>query len=440
MSITNSIALLLNIQDKNIVIEENSIKKIMIKGVNSFVVAAKLSFAPTCCPNCACVYNNHMIHKHGGKRSRVKLPEVSKTPTYLNLFKQRFLCHHCKTTFFNSTTIVKPRCFLSNNTKHSIALDAKQKSSEKDIAYRNNVSHMTVNRIINTFYDYEHIRRSHLPQHLCFDEFKSVKASEGCMSFIFMNAMNGQIIDIVEDRRLSKLTEYFRLYTHEARAKVMTITIDMYSPYMTLIKTMFPNACIITDKFHTVQLISRSLNKTRIKVMNENKQYYNKLKRYWKLLLKNYNDLDDNEYKKYRCFKQLMRENDIVNFLIDTDETLRATYEVYQRLLSAIKEQSQDKLSAILKEAHDDVSSYMQTSLSTLRQYKEYIDNSFTHPFTNGRLEGTNNLIKVIKRIAFGYRSFYHFRIRILVISNDLSKKKKQESKKARDSLLSPAL
>ena len=40
----------------------------------------------------------------------------------------------------------------------------------------------------------------------------------------------------------------------------------MYSPYVSLIKKMFPNAKIIIDKFHLTQLISRSLNKTRIMI------------------------------------------------------------------------------------------------------------------------------------------------------------------------------
>lgn len=38
-----------------------------------------------------------------------------------------------------------------------------------------------------------------------------------------------------------------------------------------------------------------------------------------------------------------------------------------------------------------------------------------TH-YTNGVIEGIYNQIKVIKRIAFGYRSFYHFNARTLMI------------------------
>lgn len=37
---------------------------------------------------------------------------------------------------------------------------------------------------------------------------------------------------------------------------------------------MFPNANIIIDKFHLTQLISRSLNKTRIMTMKKHKQHH----------------------------------------------------------------------------------------------------------------------------------------------------------------------
>ena len=60
---------------------------------------------------------------------------------------------------------------------------------------------------------------------------------------------------------------------------------------VSLIQKMFPNAKIIIDTFHLVQLISRSLNKTRIRAMKSNKAAYNKMKRYWKLILKDRNEL-----------------------------------------------------------------------------------------------------------------------------------------------------
>ena len=64
------------------------------------------------------------------------------------------------------------------------------------------------------------------------------------------------------------------------------------------------------------------------------------------------------------------------------------------------------------------VSDYMKTSINTFIKYKDYIKNSLTYNYTNGVLEGINNIIKVLKRIAFGYRSFLHFKNRILITHN----------------------
>ena len=138
-----------------------------------------------------------------------------------------------------------------------------KKRSEKDIALDNNVSPNTVERVMDSYYNIQRLYKNYLPKVLSFDEFKSVKSADGAMSFHLCNGLTGQTIDIVEDRRLSSLLKYFSYYSHKARSKVKFIVIDMYSPYISLIKTMFPNAQIIIDKFHLVQLVSRSLNKAK---------------------------------------------------------------------------------------------------------------------------------------------------------------------------------
>ncbi|HLR51887.1 MAG TPA: transposase [Candidatus Avamphibacillus sp.] len=73
---------------------------------------------------------------------------------------------------------------------------------------------------------------------------------------------------------------------------------------MNAIRLLFPQAKIIIDCFHLVQLISRAMNKMRIRVMNalrtsngEDMNKYRRLKRYWRLLLKYKKDLSYTEYK-----------------------------------------------------------------------------------------------------------------------------------------------
>ena len=189
----------------------------------------------------------------------------------------------------------------------------------------------------------------------------------------------------------------------------------MYSPYISLIKKMFPNAQIIIDTFHLVQLISRSLNKTRIRAMKSNKAAYNKMKRYWKLILKDRNELDYSKWKRYTCFPNLMTEIDVVNYILDQSIELKTTYYKYQELLQSIREKDYDNFLYAINNVNNSISDYMKTSIKTLTEFKDKIYNTFNNNYHNGYIEGNNNFIKVLKRIAFGFRSFKRFKARIMI-------------------------
>ena len=52
--------------------------------------------------------------------------------------------------------------------------------------------------------------------------------------------------------------------------------------------------------------------------------------------------------------------------------------------------------------------------LHTLDNWREEILNYFDYPITNGFVEGKNNRIKTMKRMAYGYRNMANSRLRIL--------------------------
>lgn len=405
---------MLELKDNNIKFYNNFYYKEKIKNVVHKIFEGYLSYKPLCCNKCGVLFDDK-FEKHGFIVSNIKIPDVSGFKSILRLHKQRYLCKHCGKAFTLKTNICDFGCFISNNTKHKIAVDLMEKRSEKDIAKANNVSPNTVERVMDSYYETIKIYKNFLPKVLSFDEFKSVKSADGAMSFHLCNGESGQTIDIVEDRRLYSLLKYFARYSHKARASVKFIVIDMYSPYISLIKAMFPNAKIIIDKFHLAQLISRALNKTRIKVMNLDKQNYNKLKRYWRLFLKDRNELDFSKWQKFTCFPNLITERDIVDYMLSQNVELKETYSIYQCLLSAFKEKDFDAFINILNTEHHLISSYMKTSLNTLKEFKDNIFNTFNNPYHNGFIEGNNNFIKVIKRIAFGFRSFRRFKARIMI-------------------------
>lgn len=159
-----------------------------------------------------------------------------------------------------------------------------------------------------------------LPQHLSIDEFKSVKNVLGSMSFLFLDAQNHRLIDVVEDRRKDHLIDYFMRYPKDSRYSVKTVTMDMYSPYIEVVKACFPKAQIVIDRFHIVQHLNRALNSFRIRVMNDihtkNPTDYRKLKKQWKLLLKNEWELDFTDYQTHRLYDGLMTERMMVDYLL----------------------------------------------------------------------------------------------------------------------------
>ena len=152
MSHNHSIRNLLNIKDKNIKFDENFCSEEIIKNVKSKVFYGILTYQPQACYSCGHIFDEQII-KHGFKTSVIKMPSISGYHTYLKLKKQRYFCKHCQSTFTLKTNVVAKNCCISNNTKVAIALNAKDKISEKDIAKNHNVSHATVNRVIDSFYD-----------------------------------------------------------------------------------------------------------------------------------------------------------------------------------------------------------------------------------------------------------------------------------------------
>lgn len=431
MSTSNFITNLLQLKEKNITFSDefSTIKK---KDVLYKVINATLSYIPSFCPVCGCINEHHSIIKHGTKSSDIKLLPFNGEPLILRLRKQRFLCHECNQTFSAKTNIVEPKCYISKQVKLHIINNLRLKISEKDIAYMNFVSHSTVSRAIDNSFSEFIPDPNYLPAHLMFDEFKSTKDAKGAMSFIFADADTHQIIDIVENRQLPHLTQYFGKYTKEARDKVESVCIDMYSPYISLIESTFKNAKIIVDRFHIVQLLTRALQKTRIETMKDystRSMEYKRLKRYWKLLLKDKDSLNRTVFKHTVHFKNWVSQQTIVDTTLSVNETLKNSYKAYQTILKDVSNKNKLLMQSHLKELLDtDISDPMKTAIKTLLKYFKYISNSLGYEYSNGPIEGLNNYIKVIKRIAFGYKSFVHFRNRILISKNLLLPLKKYQA------------
>ena len=117
------------------------------------------------------------------------------------------------------------------------------------------------------------------------------------------------------------------------------------------------------------------LNKARIKLCYKSNPNYNKLKNYWKLILKNEEELSEKkEYSKY--FKKEISSKEIVTYLVNTDETFKATYECYQGLLKAIKNKDIEKFENIVYHSSNKISKDMKKVLELYRENFDIVTNS----------------------------------------------------------------
>jgi transposase len=214
-------------------------------------------------------------------------------------------------------------------------------------------------------------------------------------------------------------------YDKAARQNVKTITVDLFEPYRPMIKRVFTNAIIVTDKFHVVSQVYEALNKIRVEVMNKlpkvnghRSKSYRHLKRYWKLVLKDSENLDFKNYYYQRPYGHSLSESDIVDDLLSLSPELRQSYDIYQDVLYALHHSDVEYLDNVLLNLKTGTHPKMHNALKTLKKHRNEIITMFKHNYSNGPIEGVHNKIKAIKRTAYGFRSFSHYRARILLAFN----------------------
>lgn len=107
--------------------------------------------------------------------------------------------------------------------------------------------------------------------------------------------------------------------------------------------------------------------------------------------------------------------------LINYSEDLRITYREKEELLKIIHSNNS---SLAINQFNQWIKDNLESNIIQLKEVaKTYshwsyeIKNSFEVPYSNGIIEGFNNKIKTLKRIAFGFRNFKRFRTRILLLA-----------------------
>ena len=240
------------------------------------------------------------------------------------------------------------------------------------------------------------------------------------MSFTAQDFDLRKIIAILNGRTQVTIRNHFFRYSRQVRSRVKIITMDMFSPYYDIARKLFSNAKIVLDRFHIVQHLNRTMNRLRIQIINQfdrKSHEYKALKRYWKLIQQDSRKLSHKRF--YRpTFRLHLTNREILEKLLSYSPELREHYELYQLLLFHFQEKQADHFFDLIEDIISCVNPIFLTVFKTFLKDKDKILNALELPYSNAKLEATNNLIKVIKRNAFGFRNFDNFKARILIALN----------------------
>ena len=162
------------------------------------------------------------------------------------------------------------------------------------------------------------------------------------------------------------------------------------------------------------------MSRVRVQIMNQfdrKAHEYRAIKRYWKLIQQDSRKLSDKRF--YRpTFRMHLTNKEILDKILSYSEDLKHHYNLYQLLLFHFQNKEPEKFFGLIEDNLKQIHPLFQTVFKTFLKDKEKIANALQLPYSKGKLEATNNLIKLIKRNAFGFRNFDNFKKRIFIAQN----------------------
>ena len=351
------------------------------------------------CP--ACGNNTSKVHDY--RIQTIKDISSYGQTTFIHLRKRRHVCPVCGKRFYEEVGFL-PRYHRMTNRLYAYILEQfHDVLSMKYIAGRCNVSITTIMRIFNMV----QYPRPKLPEVLSIDEFRGNADGEK-FQCILTDPRNRKVVDVLGKRRAEDLYAYFMYFDKSERNQVKYVSMDMSTLFRSVVKTCFPEAKIVADKYHVVRQVTFSLDHVRKKIQKEfskDRRLHFKHSRH--ILLKPSNSLTEDE-------------RDRLSVMLQASEYLREAYlrkMEFEKVTKCKTKGSAKKELAkwIVLTQNSGIEEY-KTSCMTFIKWADEIAEAFGTNITNGYTEGVNNKIKVLKRVSFGVRNFSRFRNRILHI------------------------
>jgi transposase len=224
----------------------------------------------------------------------------------------------------------------------------------------------------------------------------------------------GTLLDVVPGRSRVEPCRWLSERGAEWLARIAWATLDLSGPYRSVFDTMVPDATQIADPFHVVKLANTELDECRRRVQNETMGHrghkHDPLYRCRRLLTKADERLDDKGRTKLLGLLDAGDPQGEVRTAWHAKEVVRSIYDHHDPDLAV---SFVDRLGHDLQDESCPVE--VRSLGRTLIRWRDQIAAWHHAHVSNGPTEAANNLIKRVKRVAFGFTRFRNYRVHVLL-------------------------
>ena len=366
---------------------------------SGYRVDATYARQPACCSKCGVVDE---LYRHGTLAQALNDTTHSGKPVVIDWQRQRYRCRACEATFLQAALDVDDKHLMTRRLVQHIE-KATLRRTYVAVAEEVGVSEGTIRSVFRAYAD--RLEADHVfsaPGVLGIDELH-LRGKARC---ILTNISDRQILDFLEDR--TKDVVYRALLRLEHRERVQIVTMDMYRPYLTVTKLVFPKAVAVVDKFHIQRMASQSLDAMR------------------KLVGKRVSRRRGTFIKRHRHVL-LARPANLTEWLGEIPE-LRAAYDLKEQFYDIWEEKgvtaARRSLHAWRAAVPVNLTHLFKPLITASTNWEAEILNFFaTEGVTNAFTEAMNRTLRDIDRAGRGY-SFEALRVRALFAHGVVTKRR----------------
>jgi len=345
------------------------------------------------------VCGNKVGRVHATDRRSIRDLNLATAQVWLYVTHRKVKCESCGGIHTEELEFVEPYAHVTKRMAQYIH-DLCKVMTIKDVARHVKLNWKTVKNIDKRFLEEEYGETDYQGLRiLAVDEIS--RGPHQDYLTVVLDYLTGRIVWIGEGRKQSTLDAFFEGMPERDRKGIEAVAMDMWDPFIASVKRWCPNAKIVFDFFHVVQAFNKVIDKVRNQeYRNATKEEKEVIKGSKYLLLKNKVNL---RKKEKPHLKEVLRLNQNLSVVYILKDMLKGIWnykypKCAQRALENWCELAREsKIQPVVK------------FVGKLQRHREGILNHCRYPIHNGKLEGVNNKLKVIKRDAYGFLDTRYF-------------------------------